>query len=62
MDLEKNSFEYNLIKNIDDIKRNLIYYMNRCKDLENELKITKEMYENRVNEYIELKNKYNLKK
>ena len=44
-----------LLKALDDLKYRLNYLHNRNLELENENKYLKEMYEKRVNEYLELK-------
>lgn len=45
-------YQKELLKKVKEIENGLIYYINRNKELENENKIYKEMYENRVNEYL----------
>lgn len=45
-------FEKELLKKVKDIENALNYYIKRNKELESENKIYKEMYENRVNEYL----------
>ena len=43
------------LKTLDDLKYRLNYLHNRNLELEHENKYLKEAYENRVNEYLELK-------
>lgn len=50
----ENKYANTLLESIDNIKVGLKYYVERCLELENELKLYQEMYENRVNEYIKL--------
>ncbi len=50
----KNKYANTLLESIDNIKAGLKYYVERCLELENELKVYREMYENRVNEYTKL--------
>lgn len=40
-----------LLESIDNIKTGLKHYAERCSELENELKLYQEMYENKVEEY-----------
>ena len=42
-----------LLKQIENVRIGLKYYIQRNKDLENELNYYKDAYENRVNEYLE---------
>ena len=46
-------YQKELLKKVKEIENGLIYYINRNKELENENKIYKKMYEHRVNEYLE---------
>lgn len=46
-----------LLKALDDLKYRLNYLHNRNLELENENKYLREAYENRVNEYLKLKDK-----
>lgn len=46
-----------LLESIDNIKNGFKYYVERCAELENELKVYRKMYENRVKENIELLDK-----
>ena len=50
----ENKYANTLLESIDNIKFGLKYYIERCLELENELKVYRKMYENRVNEYIKL--------
>ena len=50
----ENKYANTLLESIDNIKAGLKYYVERCLELENELKVYREMYENRVNEYTKL--------
>ena len=53
----ENKYANTLLESIDNIKAGLKYYkyyIERCLELENELKVYRKMYENRVNEYIKL--------
>lgn len=50
----ENEYANTLLKSIDNIKDGLKYYIERCLELENKLKVYQEMYENRVNEYTKL--------
>ena len=45
------------LKKCGDIYNALYYYKTKVEELENENKYLKEMYEKRVNEYLELKKK-----
>ena len=53
-DTMENKYANTLLESIDNIKFGLKYYIERCLELENELKVYRKMYENRVNEYIKL--------
>lgn len=53
MSNEKNDYENEIMKKCKDIEDALKYYIDRNKELENENKIYKKMYEHRVNEYLE---------
>ena len=46
-------YQKELLKKVKEIENGLIYYINRNKELENENKKNKKMYEHRVNEYLE---------
>ena len=48
----ENKYANTLLESVDNIKFGLKYYIERCLELENELKVYRKMYENRVNEYI----------
>ncbi|MDY5984744.1 MAG: hypothetical protein SPI94_04665 [Candidatus Onthovivens sp.] len=50
----ENKYANTLLESIDNIKFGLKYYIERCLELENELKVYRKRYENRVNEYIKL--------
>lgn len=52
MNNQNEIFEKELLKKVKDIENALNYYIKRNKELESENKIYKEMYENRVNEYL----------
>ena len=52
--ITENKYANTLLENIDNIKDGLKYYIERCLELENELKVYQEMYEHRVNEYTKL--------
>lgn len=45
-------YQKELLKKVKEIENGLIYYINRNKELENENKIYKKMYEHRVDEYL----------
>lgn len=47
----ENKYANTLLESIDNIKTELKHYAERCSELENELKLYQEMYENRVEEY-----------
>ena len=47
----ENKYANTLLESIDNIKTGLKHYAERCSELENELKLYQEMYENRVEEY-----------
>lgn len=51
---ENRLYEKELLKKVKDIENGLNYYIERNKELENENKIYKEMYRNRVKEYLEI--------
>lgn len=55
----ENRYANTLLECIDNIKDGLKYYVERCTELENELKVyrEREMYEKKVNECIELARK-----
>ena len=50
--MENNIYERTLLEKVKDIEFALKYYIKRNRELENENKLYKEMYENRVNEYL----------
>lgn len=50
--MENNIYERILLEKIKDIELALKYYIKRNRELESENKLYKEMYENRVNEYL----------
>ncbi len=47
----ENKYANTLLESIDNIKTGFKHYAERCSELENELKLYQEMYENRVEEY-----------
>ena len=50
----ENKHANTLLESLDNIKTGLKYYAERGLELENELKLYQEMYENRVDEYTKL--------
>lgn len=50
--MENDIYERTILEKIKDIEFALKYYIKRNRELENENKLYKEMYENRVNEYL----------
>ena len=52
-----NKYNKENLKKCNDVYNALRYYISRVEELENENKNLKEMYENRVNEYLKLKKK-----
>ena len=50
--MESEMYERTILEKIKDIEFALKYYIKRNRELESENKLYKEMYENRVNEYL----------
>lgn len=53
--IESNIYAKELIKKVKEIETGLNYYIKHSQQLENELNLYKIMYENRVEEYLKLK-------
>lgn len=59
--IEDDEYAKELIKKVKELEKGLDYYIKHSQQLENELNQYKIMYENRVEEYLKLKEEFQVK-